>query len=684
MVQHHKTPLQHNSSLFISPQMMTRKQDVFITPPNPQSNLFESPGSLLSLFYNIDNVSEPLRNNAAQGTAAAAEEPISRVQKLRLWRHEAFLQHQYLTAEYIGDKILSMTSDPNDAFWLAQVYFQTGNYLRVKSLLTTSPEYEQSVACRYLMAHSLIKLERWEDALDVLGETNPFLKESHQRPKITEYGVRFEASMCYLRGLIYANQNNYERAKDAYKEAVMVDVKCYEAFDELIKNDYLTPAEQWEFINYLNYSDADDNDELVKLLYTSRLSKYINVPKFEEAENILKDEYRLNSNNDLLLSRAQHAFVQCNFDQCLEICETILDKDPYNCNTLPYYISCLYELGGRNKLFLKAHQLAESHPTHPIAWQAIGIYYLSIKKVIEARKFLSKATLLNPNNGQAWIGFAHTFAMDGEHEQAISAYAFAARLFPGNHMPNMFLGMQHLQMNNVSLAEEYLLASHHICNSDPLLLNEIGVVYYHKNQLDRAEAYLQDALTAARFLNSESKIWISINANLGHVYRRAAQYDKALDCFNQALKMNHKNDGTILSAIGLVYLKINNPFKAIGLFHDALALAPDDPISNDLLKRALEANRDAHSAFSVYAGGNITDSHTLSASTSTQSKTYEPLRSFNPSKVGSSKIATVFEDESRDRRRDRSNDDASIAALAERLKEGEESSDEEVMDIESD
>ena len=74
-----------------------------------------------------------------------------------------------------------------------------------------------------------------------------------------------------------------------------------------------------------------------------------------------------------------------------------------------------------------------------MTWLAIGTYYLSINKMVEARKFSVKATLLNPNFGNGWIGFAHTFAAEGEHEQAISAYAFAARLFPGTHLPNLFL-----------------------------------------------------------------------------------------------------------------------------------------------------------------------------------------------------------------------------------------------------
>lgn len=82
-----------------------------------------------------------------------------------------------------------------------------------------------------------------------------------------------------MRGLIYANQNNFEKAKESYKEAILVDVKCYEAFTELISNNLMTPREEWDFITTLNYRDADDNDELIKLLYTSRLSKYLNVSK---------------------------------------------------------------------------------------------------------------------------------------------------------------------------------------------------------------------------------------------------------------------------------------------------------------------------------------------------------------------------------------------------------------------
>lgn len=78
------------------------------------------------------------------------------IDSMRLWRNDAIMQHLYETAAFWGDKILSWTGesslslttipsliailmlivDPNDAFWLAQTYFLTGQYLRAERILT--------------------------------------------------------------------------------------------------------------------------------------------------------------------------------------------------------------------------------------------------------------------------------------------------------------------------------------------------------------------------------------------------------------------------------------------------------------------------------------------------------------------------------------------------------------------
>jgi anaphase-promoting complex subunit 6 len=42
--------------------------------------------------------------------------------------------------------------------------------------------------------------------------------------------------------------------------------------------------------------------------------------------------------------------------------------------------------------------------------------------------------------------------------------------------------MEHLQLATSQLAEEYFLAAEKINSSDPLLLNELGVIAYNKDE----------------------------------------------------------------------------------------------------------------------------------------------------------------------------------------------------------
>jgi anaphase-promoting complex subunit 6 len=49
---------------------------------------------------------------------------------------------------------------------------------------------------------------------------------------------------------------------------------------------------------------------------------------------------------------------------------------------------------------------------------------------------------------EAWIAFAHTLAMDDEHEQALSAYSSAARIFTGFDL-TCFMLPRHLAHNAI-------------------------------------------------------------------------------------------------------------------------------------------------------------------------------------------------------------------------------------------
>ncbi|KAH0550892.1 hypothetical protein GP486_007745, partial [Trichoglossum hirsutum] len=553
---------------------------------------------------------------------------------LRAWRQDALNKHQYDSAIFIGDKLLALTNNDKDAFWLAQVHFSTGNYTRAQGFLSRQDLIARNPSCKYLAAHCFIKQSKFDEALAILGEKNPThlissssnsrrklqhtdgntrnglhrggkgaykldrVDRSEEREREDATNIKFEAAMCFLRGTCYAKLNAFDRAKECYKDAVRIDVQCFEAFDQLMKNTLMSPDEEWAFLESLDFDSitvTDDNSssqeaaEFTKMLYTTRLSKYKNPAVFTAATETLSTHYKLAENPDLLLSRAELLFTQCRFAQALALTSSILESDKYNFSIYPLHLACLHELNQKNTLFLISHDLADNHPDEPCSWLAVGIYYLTINRIAEARRYFSKASMMDPHFGPAWIGFAHTFAAEGEHDQAISAYSTAARLFQGTHLPQLFLGMQNLQLNNMTLADEYLKTAYSLCRTDPLLLNEMGVVFYHQDHLKDAVEMFKQALRLAEEIDSDPNAWIATRANLGHAYRRLDMLPEALETFKEVLRQGGRDAG-VFSAKGLVLMQMGRGFEAIVALHEALSLSPQDPIATDLLAKALESS----------------------------------------------------------------------------------------------
>lgn len=402
--------------------------------------------------------------------------------------------------------------------------------------------------------------------------------------------------MCFLRGICYAKQNAFDRAKECYKDAVRIDVQCFEAFQQLMNNSLLSPDEEWQFLESLDFdsihvsgdvSSSQQAADFTKMLYTTRLSKYRNPAAFETAYDSLSTHYHLASNPDLQLARADLLYTQCRYRDALNITNGILQEDKYNFSVYPVHLACLFELKEKNLLFLIAHDLADSHPEEPCSWLAVGIYYFSIGKIPEARRYFSKASMMDAHFGPAWIGFAHTFAAEGEHDQAISAYSTAARLFMGTHLPQVFLGMQNHALNNMTLAEEFLKTAYGLCKTDPLLLNEMGIVKYHQDKPKEAAQYFTAALKIADDMDSDPSAWLAARTNLGHAFRRLRHFNRALAEFDEVLRQGGK-DAAIFSAKGLILMEQSKPEEAVVVLHEALAINPQDSIATELLNKALE------------------------------------------------------------------------------------------------
>lgn len=527
---------------------------------------------------------------AGNGTSEINISKLPLVERLRLWRHDAWIQHLYGTAEFVAHKVYAITKNSNDAFWLALVYYSMGSFNRCIEVLSRDNLISVSIVCRYLLARCYIDIKNFDEALDIVGETNPFAEIAEGNvPVESDGGIKLESSMCFLRGKIYAAQNDFTRAKQCFKEAVLVDVKNFEAYRELVTKDLLTPDEEWELIDSLNFDYLGEDKDLIQSLYTLELSKKINPERTAAAHSLLKEEYELSEDFDVVCSEIDVLFTECKFSQCSNLCEITLKRDPLNPKVLPIYISCLHELKLSNKLFLLSHELAEKNPKSCITWFCVATYYMVLDRVPEARKFFSKSSIIDPTFAPAWLGFAHTYALEGEQDQAISAYSTAARFFPGMSLPNLFLGMQYMASNTLSLAEEYFSLAYQSCPHDPVILNEIGVLKFKKGELHKAKRYLKKAAEFCKNLEHSSKTVISIQINLSHTYRKLGENHKAIKYLTNVLEDSESN-AEVYCSLGYLYLKTNQLQKAIDILHRVLAINPANSSAQRLLSYALELN----------------------------------------------------------------------------------------------
>uniref|UniRef100_A0A673WUB8 Cell division cycle 16 homolog (S. cerevisiae) n=1 Tax=Salmo trutta TaxID=8032 RepID=A0A673WUB8_SALTR len=362
------------------------------------------------------------------------------------------------------------------------------------------------------------------------------------------------SSICLLRGKIYDAMDNRPLATSSYKEALKLDVYCFEAFDLLTSHHMLTAQEEKDFLDLLPLSQqcTEEEDKLLHFLFENKLKKY-NKPSdmvVPEMVNGLQD------NLDVVVSLAERHYYNCDFKMCYKLTSMVMVKDPFHANCLPVHIGTLVELSKANELFYLSHRLVDLYPNNPVSWFAVGCYYLMVgHKNEHARRYLSKATTLERTYGPAWIAYGHSFAVESEHDQAMAAYFTAAQLMKG---------------------------------------------------WKTAEKLFLDAMDKIKAIGNEVTVdkWEPLLNNLGHVCRKLKKYVQALEYHRQALVLIPQHASTY-SAIGYVHSLMGDFESAIDYFHTALGLKRDDTFSVTMLGHCIEmyiGDTDAYIGKTSYIG----------------------------------------------------------------------------------
>jgi anaphase-promoting complex subunit 6 len=119
---------------------------------------------------------------------------------------------------------------------------------------------------------------------------------------------------------------------------------------------------------------------------------------------------------------------------------------------------------------------------------------------------------------EGWIALGNCYAAQDESDQALSAYRTCLRLFPGCPFANIYIGMEFIRTNNLKTALVAFQDALMISNKDPLVYNEIGVVFYKQKFYEEAESHYLRGLELC--LEDKSLVSQTLTINLGHTFRK--------------------------------------------------------------------------------------------------------------------------------------------------------------------
>ena len=302
-------------------------------------------------------------------------------------------------------------------------------------------------------------------------------------------------------------------------------------------------------------------------------------------------------------------------------CQQLLQIAPSDRQALCLLALALVEEGDHAALFALGHLEQRARPFSATALYAIGCYYYTRGEAERAGHFFAKATEAELLFPEAWIALGHCYAALQEGERARAVYHRATVLFPALAPAAIFLALQQSRAAQTPAAAVAVLerARATVGQHDPLLLNELGTLYFKARHYEEAIGAFLAALDATP---SAASLLLSAGGgggvgsgyssssvlppppetagggggesgggdvaplfNLALAYRRTQQYGPALRYF-ELYRRCRPRAAHAHTAIGVTYHLAGHLKEAIAAYHVSLAIAPDT-FCRQALDRAL-------------------------------------------------------------------------------------------------
>ncbi len=514
--------------------------------------------------------------------------------KMKLLIDKYLSLNLYKNALFYAEKSLNfslnheMKSISENIFTLAKCLYLNKEYSRCVNLIQKYNMVYFNLNFLILIGQALYNCEDYESLISFL-EKEPITFES---PLKNKSDTQILHSIRYLLiGKAYEMQENKQPAIRNYLLSLQYDPNNIEAFDILLNHQLLNlesknnllPTLSFSNDNYWLYdyfkSKIDDN-----IYMTEKSDIEIKENENEEKANVMDILYK-NEDQDLMKMEAEKYFIARDYTNTFNKLRKINEEDFYNLEIIPMLCSCMIELNKVGELYSLAYKLANNCGDKYISWYAVGCYYYSIKKYDLSRKYFLKCNQLNKNFPEGWIALGNSYAGQDESDQALNAYRTCLRLFPGCHYSNLYIGMEFIRTNNFKTAFITFQNALLLSVNDPLIYNEIGVVYYKQRQFDEAEKFF---LKGVSICNNEDRSITTqtLILNLGHCYKKMKRFKEALQLYIKLYCIDSRNID-VLNAIGTTLAFLGNNNLALEYLHKANFIKSNDNYSIGMINKCI-------------------------------------------------------------------------------------------------
>mmetsp|Transcript_3857 Transcript_3857/g.11507 ORF Transcript_3857/g.11507 Transcript_3857/m.11507 type:complete len:511 (+) Transcript_3857:648-2180(+) len=482
----------------------------------------------------------------------------------------------YSTALFFAENVVAedVHSD-EDVLRLARLSFDANRIARALRLLESLGAKTPPPRFRLLTARCHYKRRDFERSLAAVGEGT--LDDDLDDGNATAAGI------CLMRARTFEALENTNFAIKWYKEALRSDTRCFEALEHLVTHHLITQKRALELL-----TDVFGSDERSWLFRTYRALVVASDPSqevFNEDVEFLEKQCALAGSPVLKYVKAARAFAGRHYQRCLKLTSELVRAEHRDDKCVLLHLAAL-SFGHGSELFSFSHRLEEEDSQSPLACLAIGYYYLEQNADEKAKRYLQKATMLEPRFVPAWIALGHILSSQDDNDGALATYRTAMRLMPASALPLLYSGMEYARLRFVEQAERHVKLAGTIAPWDPQPIYELGVLRYQTGLFSEGAGLFEEALRLVDRDHLNDPLLEALYLGLGHCMRRLKRFSDARMWYEKALYVSPASALT-LASLGMAYHGEGNLEQAILLYHNCLRTDTQDTLVLSLLNSAL-------------------------------------------------------------------------------------------------